>query len=190
MGEGRWKMYDGRSVDLGDGWDAERGANGFCGFLASGDDSAEVRQSRKQGGDVCRLYDLEELVGGVVLQATDGGGGIKEGETLLLAECDDFVYLKALGLKIHEMILVAKEYLALDAPVVVDEVRIVEVHAPTLTLWREAAEEENTGVLRQEGTQRMVLYPTLAAGDILRVQIGSHCLIQYCRSDSGIFSMA
>ena len=139
MEDGRWKRDGVGSIDFGDGWDAERGANGFCGFLASGDDSAEVRQSRKQGGDVCRLYHLEELVGSVVLQATDCRRGIEECETFFLAEGNDLVNLETLGFEIHEMILVAKEYLALDAPVVVDEVRIVEVHAPTPTLWRKTA---------------------------------------------------
>ena len=190
MEDVRWKRNGNGSVDFGDGWDAERRADGFCGFLAGGDDGTEVRQSRKQGRDICRLYNLEELVGGIVLQAADGSGGIEESKALFLAEGHNLINLETLGFEVYEVILVAKEYLALDAPVVVDEVRVIEIHAPTLTLRRETAEEEYAGILGQEGTQRMVLYPTLAAGDILRVQIGSHCFIQYCRSDSGIFSMA
>jgi hypothetical protein len=37
------------------------------------------------------------------------------------------------------MVLVAKEYLALDAPVVVDKVRIIKIHAPPFALRRKAA---------------------------------------------------
>ena len=70
------------------------------------------------------------------------------------------------------MVLVAKENEALYAPVVVDEVGIVEVHAPALPLWRETAQEEHTAVLWQKGMQRMVLYPIDRTCNVLEVEEG------------------
>jgi hypothetical protein len=70
------------------------------------------------------------------------------------------------------MVLVAKENEALYAPVVVDEIGIVEVHAPALPLWRETAQEEHTAVLWQKRVQRMVLYAIGGKGDVLYVEKG------------------
>jgi hypothetical protein len=50
------------------------------------------------------------------------------------------------------MIPVAKEHLALDAPMVVDEVGIEKVHAPALALWREATQEQQPCILWQKRT--------------------------------------
>ena len=101
--------------------------------------------------DVGGLYDFEEFVGGIVLQAADGGGGVEEGEAFLLTEGYDVVYLEAFVLQIHEVVSVAKEYLSLDAPVVIDEVGVVEVHTPPLALWRETAQEQYLGILGKKG---------------------------------------
>jgi hypothetical protein len=70
------------------------------------------------------------------------------------------------------MVLVAKENEALYAPVVVDKVGVVEVHAPALPLRRKTAQEEHTAVLWQKGVQRMVLYPIDGEGNVLYVEKG------------------
>ena len=88
------------------------------------------------------------------------------------------------------MVFVAEEYLSLDSPVVIDKIRVEKIHTPSLALRREAAQEQHLRILRQERMERMILNTILAAGDILCVQIGRHRFNQYCRSDSGIFSMA
>ena len=67
------------------------------------------------------------------------------------------------------MVLVAKEQLSLNSPVVVDEVGVIEVHAPPFALWRKTAQEQHLGVLWQERTERMVLYTILAALNIFYV---------------------
>lgn len=131
--------YGNRCVDLGNFCNAECGADGLCGFLTRGDDGLAVGQLLQEIRNVRWFYDLEELVRGIVLQSADGGGGVEEGEALLLAERHDVVYLEALGLQIHEMVFVTKEYLSLDPPVVVDEIGIIEVHTPPLALRRETA---------------------------------------------------
>ena len=71
-----------------------------------------------------------------------------------------------------------------------DKIRIEKIHTPSLALRWETAQEQHLRILRQERFERMILHTVLVASDILCVQIGSHCFIQYCRSDSGIFSMA
>jgi hypothetical protein len=69
------------------------------------------------------------------------------------------------------MISIAEEYLPLDSPVVIDKIRIEKIHTPSLALRRKTAQEQHLSMLRQERTERVILYTTLAAGDILCVQI-------------------
>ena len=94
---------------------------------------------RQQRMDVGRLHNLKELVGGIVLQATDGGRGVKEGKALLLTECHDVLQFKPLGLLVNEVVAVTKEHSALDTPVVIDEIGVIEVHAPPFPLGRKTA---------------------------------------------------
>ena len=74
---------------------------------------------------------------------------------------------------VHEVLFVAKEADAKDSPHVVDEVRIIEIDAPAFPLWRKAAQEQHSGVLRQERNERMPLHPIRASLDVLSVQIHS-----------------
>lgn len=74
------------------------------------------------------------------------------------------------------MALVTKKDEALYAPMVVDEVWIVEVHAPSLPLRRETPQEEHTAVLGQKGVQRVVLYAIGGKGDVLYVEEGGGCI--------------
>ena len=126
----------------------------------------------QEGMDVGGQDNLQELVRGIVLQAAYGGGGVVEAYALVHQEGDDEVKAEGLCLGVHEMVLVAEENKALYAPVVVDEVGIVEVHAPALPLWRETAQEEHTAVLWQKRVQRMVLYAINRTGDVLEVEEG------------------
>lgn len=126
----------------------------------------------QEGMDVGGQDNLQKLVRGIVLQAAYGGGGVEEAYPLVLQKGDDEVKTEGLCLGVHEMVLVAKENEALYAPVVVDEVGIVEVHAPALPLRRETAKEEHTAVLWQKGVQRMVLYAIGRKGNVLEVEEG------------------
>lgn len=126
----------------------------------------------QEGMDVGGQDNLQELVRGIVLQAAYCGGGVVEADALVLQEGDDEVKAEGLCPGVHEMVLVAKENEALYAPMVVDEIGIVEVHAPALPLWRKTAQEEHTAVLWQKRVQRMVLYPIDRAGNVLEVEEG------------------
>jgi hypothetical protein len=54
--------------------------------------------------------------------------------------------------------------------VVVDEVGVIEVHAPPLSLWWETTQEQYPGMSGKERTEWMVLHPTLVPADILFIQ--------------------
>ena len=122
--------------------------------------------------DVGGQDNLQELVRGIVLQAAYGGGGVVEAYALVHQEGDDEVKAEGLCLGVHKMVLVAKEDESLYAPMVVDEVGIVEVHAPALPLRWETTQEEHTAVLWQKRVQRMVLYAIDGKGDVLEVEEG------------------
>ena len=132
----------------------------------------------QEGMDVGGQDNLQELVRGIVLQAAYGGGGVVEAYALVHQEGDDEVKAEGLCLGVHEMILVAKEDKSLYAPMVVDEIGIVEVHAPALPLRRETAQEEHTAVLWQKRVQRMVLYAIGGAGNVLGVEEGGGSVLQ------------
>ena len=126
----------------------------------------------QEGMDVGGQDNLQELVRGIVLQAAYGGGGVVEAYALVVKKGDDEVKAESLCLGVHKMVLVAKENKSLYAPVVVDEIGIIEVHAPALPLRRETAQEEHTAVLWQKRVQRMVLYVINGAGNVLEVEEG------------------
>lgn len=122
--------------------------------------------------DVGWQDNLKELVRGIVLQASHGGGSVVEAYSLVHQEGDDKVQAEGLCRSVHEMVLVTKEDETLYAPMVVDKVWIVEVHAPAFPLRRETAQEEYTAVLWQEWVQRVVLHPIGGEGDVLGVEEG------------------
>lgn len=126
----------------------------------------------EEGADVGLLHYFEKFVGCVVFLSFDGGGGVEEGDALLLAMGDDVIEAEAFGVGVHKVILVAEEDLSLDAPVVVDKIGVEEVDAPPFALWRETAEEEHFGVLGQEGDEGVIFHLRGAASDVLSVEIG------------------
>ena len=132
----------------------------------------------QEGVDVGGQDNLQELVRGIVLQAAYGGGGVIEADALVHQEGDDKVKAEGLCLGVHKMVLVAKENEALYAPVVVDEIGIVEVHAPALPLRRETAQEEHTASFWQKRVQRMIFYTICRAGNVLEVEEGGGSVLQ------------
>jgi hypothetical protein len=127
-------------------------------------------QHGKEFADIGRRHHLQEFIGSVVFQAAHGCSGIEEGDAFLLAKRHNIIQLKTLSLDVHEMVLVAKKHLPLYPPVVVDEVGVIEVHAPPLSLWWETTQEQYPGMSGKERTEWMVLHPTLVPADILFIQ--------------------
>ena len=72
---------------------------------------------------------------------------------------------------------VSEEDGSLNAPVVVDEVRIIKVHTPPFALRRETAQEKYLGIRWQEWYQWMIFHSIPATCYILFVQIGCHLII-------------
>jgi hypothetical protein len=74
------------------------------------------------------------------------------------------------------VITISEKHFSFDAPMIVDEVGIIEIDAPAFALGRETTQEQHLGIIWQERDERMVLYPTLASSDILCIQITFHAL--------------
>ena len=89
---------------------------------------------------------------------------------------NDGIEAEPLCLCIHEVVLISIEDLSLDAPVIVDVIRIEEVHAPPFALWGKTAEEKHLGVLGQEGTEWVILHFRGASSDVFYVQIRIFCV--------------
>ena len=92
------------------------------------------------------LNDFQKGIRSVVFQPFDGHGCIEESDAFLVKKSHDFIFFEAFMLCINEMAAVTKPDLALDTPVVVDEVGVEKVHAPTLLWRRETAQEKHLGI--------------------------------------------
>ena len=109
-----------------------------------------MRHLGKQGSDVSVLDDIQESIRGVVFQPLDCHSSIEEGNAFLVEESYDFILFEAFVLCVNEMVAVTEPYLALNAPVVVDEIGVEKVHAPTLLGRWETAQEQHFGIGGQE----------------------------------------
>jgi len=69
------------------------------------------------------------------------------------------------------VISVAKKHRPLYPPVVVDEVGIKEIHAPSLALWWKTAKKQHLGIAGQEGHEGVILHPIATSGNIFYIQI-------------------
>ena len=136
---------------------AEGLAEGVGGFFSGGDNGLALRDLPQQGGDVGRGHYLQELVGGVVFQAADGGGGVVHRYAGSGAEIHYVIQSEFLGGNVHETVLVVEKYQAQNPPHVVDEIRVVKIYAPALGLGRETAQHQHLGISRQEWLERMPL---------------------------------
>ena len=131
------------------------GGDDLGGFLAGGDEGVAVGDAAEEGGDVRRGDDLEEGVGGVVLEAADFTGGVIEGEAGVGAETAYGGFVEAFFAGDAEMVFVGEVDQAHDPPEVVDPVGVVEWHAPPVLLRRKTSEEYNPRILRQERFERV-----------------------------------
>jgi hypothetical protein len=67
------------------------------------------------------------------------------------------------------VILVAKEHLSLDSPMIIYPIRIEEVDAPTFSLRRKAAQKEDFRPFGKERFQWMIFHSALASGYVFCV---------------------
>lgn len=163
-----------RGIHLGNDSNVHRIADGFSGFLAGSDDGQTMRQPTQKCMNISWFDHFQKLVGCIILQPSDSSRGVEECKSSILAKGHNLIESETFGLEIHEMIPVAKKHLPLNPPMVIDEIRVIEIHAPTFSLRWEAAQEQHFGVLGQERTQRMILHTVFAAPDVICVQIRLH----------------
>ena len=85
------------------------------------------------------------------------GCGVVEGQAVLGAEVFYGGLVEAFLVDDAEVVFIIKVDEADDAPEVVDPVGVIEWHAPAVGLGRETAQEEDPGVLGQEGLKGVML---------------------------------
>ena len=78
-------------------------------------------------------------------------------DALEVIDYDYYIATLEPSFHIDEIVLVVEPHRTLDPPVVVLEVRVIEVHAPSLSRRRETSQEKHLGVRWQERLQWMVL---------------------------------
>ena len=93
--------------------------------------------------DVGRLYHFQKLVGSIVLKTAYGCSSIVECDALFGEEVYQRFLVEGFFAGQEEMLLIVEEEEAEDAPHVVLQVRIKEIHAPTLPLrWKTAQHQQ------------------------------------------------
>ena len=125
------------------------------GLLSGGDDGLASGELLQKQADVRRLHDFQKLVGGVVLQSADGCGGVVKGDAFLGEEGDEPFLVEGFLAGDEEVFLVLEEEEAEDAPHVVLQVGVEEIHAPAFLLRREASQHQQSGIGREKGFKRM-----------------------------------
>ena len=128
------------------------------GFLSRRYDVGKAGQAAHHRLKVSRLHYHEVLVRRRVLQSADGCGGVVHADALTGKKAFDVVKEECLVLLADEAHLVLEEADAEDAPHVVGEVGIIEVHRPAFLSRREAAEHQQTASFWKERRERMALH--------------------------------
>lgn len=130
------------------------------GLLTRGDHHPTGGNLPQERLNIRQLHHFEELVRGILLQAPDRRGRVIIGDARLLEERHDALQAETLPSAFHEIVLLAEKERTHDPPMVIDEIRVEEVHAPAGSRRRETAEEKHLRGGRQEGLQRMILHRT------------------------------
>ena len=98
------------------------------------------------------------FVGGGACGASYGACGVVECHAFSGEEFHELFFLEPLVLSVHEVVFVVEEQETEDPPHVVDEVRIEEVHTPSLLRRRKTSEHQQPCAFGQEWLQRVVFY--------------------------------
>ena len=119
-------------TDFGRLGDAELSAGNLGGQLTCRDNGLAFRQLPEHGVKVGLFDDFQVLVRSCACGTADAGGSIEEGDALCFEEGDELVETEGFVGCIDEMLLVIIEDDAENAPHVVDEVGVIELHRPPL----------------------------------------------------------
>lgn len=146
---------------------------GVGGFLSGGDDGLALWHRIEYGGYVGGLHHFQEFVGSIALQPAYGRGGVVESNAVLGAKLFDLGLAELACRSVDKVVAVAMKEQAHDAPHVVLQVGVKEVHAPSLLLWRKAAKHQQPRCFGQEWLQRMLF--DIESGGWLIVHGGEEC---------------
>ena len=119
--------------------------------LSGGDDGLALGELLQEQADVRRFNDFQKLVGGILLQPAHGCGGVIKGDAFFGEEGDESFLVESFLPGDEEVFLVLEEEEAEDAPHVVLQVGVEEIHAPTFLLWRETSQHQQSGFCREKG---------------------------------------
>ena len=128
------------------------------GFLSRRYDVGKKGKTAYHRLKVSRLHDHEVLVRRRILQSAYGSGGVVHADALTGKKAFDVVKVECLVLLADEAHLVLEEADAEDAPHVIGEVRIIEVHCLAFLPRREAAEHQQTASFGKERREGMALH--------------------------------
>ena len=137
--------------------DSKDSTHGLRGFLPCSDNGPAIRDPAEQGTHICRLHDFKELVGSIVLEASYGSRGVEHRETIFIAERDDLRQFELLRSGIHEMVFLSEKDDSHYPPEIIDEIGVIELHAPPPGRWRETPQEQNLCMFGKERFERMTL---------------------------------
>ena len=137
--------------------DAEVLAEESCGLFAGGDDGAALGYAFQQRVHVGRLHHLQVFVSGCVARSADGGGSVVDAYSLFVEHRHDVGLAECLVLLVNKVVFVFVEQQPPNAPHVVGEVGIEEIHAPPFPCGRKTAQHEQLCAFGQKRLQRVAL---------------------------------
>ena len=145
------KFSDGRNFSVG-----HRSYHACC-LLAGGGHGSALRHLGHNGRQIYLPADIELLVRGIAGGAHHFATGVAQSNPMVGEKLFQLREMKRLGLPVDEMILIVEIDQTEYAPHVVDEIRIVEVHAPAMTLRRECAAHQQPCACGNKGSERVSL---------------------------------
>ena len=129
-----------------------------CRFLSCGDDGPALGNPAQESLDIGGFRYLQKSVGGVAPQSSHRNCRVEEGDALPLQKGTENVQTEYLLLRIVEIVLVVEECQSEDAPHIILDIGVEEVHGPPFEGWREAAQHEHLRAGWQKRLQGMAFY--------------------------------
>ena len=125
-------------------------------FLPRGDNRLTKRNLHQQCPDIRGFLNLQKLVCGIALQTTYSRGSVVECHAFLSQESFQTHLVETLSVRCQEVVFVLKENPTEDAPHVVLQIGIEEIHGPSCLRRRKTAQHQHAASVGQERFKRMI----------------------------------
>lgn len=158
-------------------------AQNVGGFLSGGNKGSAQREFFQQGRNVSGLHHFQKFVGSIALQTAHSGSGIIERYAVFGAEAFNFGLSKSAFGSVDKVIVISEKQVSHDAPHVVLQIGIKEVHAPSFLRWRKTAQHQDVGFggqKRQEGVLLDVGGGVHISVDWEQSSVGRSYFFRYC----------